>query len=232
MKKLFLGLILTLMMSGCFSFSAHQTAETLPEDSVEWGEGIGYYMFDYKTTEYSYDDNGEETSKEVDKKLSIPYFPETIFRFGLMENLDAGIKISGLISTIEGDLKFRLLKLGDDSSNFSLAVQPAASGMLIGPMSIYKFSGAVIMSKRINQRFVVYGNVKYNYLMVSVEDTNEEGDTSGDNDFFADGNYYTATLGLSIEGKKFWLRPELTYTMNKDWEKLFILPALGFGLRF
>lgn len=62
------------------------------------------------------------------------------------------------------------------------------------------------MSKRINKRFVVYKNVKYNYLMVSVEDTNEEGDTNGDNDFFADGNYYTATLGLSIEGKKFWLR--------------------------
>ncbi len=226
MKKLFLGLILTLMMSGCFSFSAHQTAETLPEDTVEWGEGIGYYMFDYKDYEYD-DETGED--KKVTKSTSLPYFPETIFRFGLAENMDAGIKIYGGIG-IEGDMKFRILSIGDETSNFSVALQPSAAGITIGELTIYKFSAGMIVSKRVNKRFALYGNFKYNYWGITLEDDSEDGED--DMEFLENGNLYSTTVGLSIEGKKFWLRPELTVTLNKDFEKLFLLPALGFGLRF
>lgn len=233
MKKVFnllFAAFVIVLMQGCFSFSSHQTAETLPEDTVEWGEGVGYYMFNYTDENCDYDGN----CSPKDETVSFPYFPETIFRFGLAENMDAGIKVAGVITTVEGDIKFRFLSVGEEQNNFSLAVQPAISGMFLGPATVYKLSAALIASKRINEKFAIYGSFKYNYMAVKVEDDDSdyEDDDSSDSDFFSDGNFYSATIGLSIDGKKFWVRPELTWILDKDLKTWLKMPALGFGLRF
>ncbi len=228
--RLVLAALVVLLMPSCFSFSAHQTAETLPEDSVEWGESVGYYMFTYENKSCDYE--GENCSTK-DESASFPYFPETIFRFGLSENMDAGIKIAGVIASIEGDVKFRIFQTGEENENFSLAVQPAIAGMFMGPATIYKLSAALIASKRMNEKFVLYGSMKYNYMVVKIEDeSSDEEDNSSEADFFGDGSFYSATIGLSIEGKKYWLRPELTWILDKEFKTWLKMPALGFGLRF
>ncbi len=228
MKKktfiLLLSLFALIFMNACVSFSSHQTAEVLKEDQVEWGEGIGYLMFDYDIDTYDADGNKTGTKH---KSTSVPYFPETIFRFGINNNMDVGLKVAGVIANIEVDLKYQVLQIGDKTSNTTISLQPSASGMVIGDFKMYKFGMGLIASQRISERMVFYGNVRYNYLAVGIDDASDDGSNA-----FADGNLYTAALGFSYEGKSFWIRPEATIVLNKDFEKLLILPAIGFGLRF
>ena len=228
-KKTFilaLSLFALIFMNACVSFSSHQTAEVLKEDQVEWGEGIGYLMFDYDID--TTDANGNKTTKH--ESTSVPYFPETIFRFGIDNNMDVGIKVAGVIANIEVDLKYQVLQIGDKTSNTTISVQPSASGMVMGDFKMYKFGMGLLASQRISERMAFYGNLKYNYLAVSISDSSNDGD--GASDAFADGNLYTAAVGFSYEGKSFWVRPEATIVLNKDFKKLLILPAMGFGLRF
>jgi hypothetical protein len=225
MMLLVMSILALTFVSGCYSFSSHQTAEVLDKDQVEWGEGFGYYMFDYTVDTYDENNNVSGTKNET---FSLPYVPETIFRFGITDNMDAGIKLAGIFANIEADVKFQLLQVGDKVSNFTLSVQPSISGLVFGDISMYKFGAGLLASKRINSRVVFYGNIKYNYLMVTVD----ENSTDTGSDAFGDGSLYTTALGFSFEGKKWWIRPEVTVTLNEKFEKLFILPAVGFGLKF
>ena len=232
MKKSILSLFLTLialtLLNSCVSFSSHQTAEVLKENETEWGEGFGYIKFDY---DYTYEDeNGQEKTKH--NSFSVPYFPETIFRFGIAENMDAGIKLAGVIANIEGDIKYQLLQLGNQASNFTLSVQPSISAIVLGPLSMQKYGLAVLASERINSMLVFYGNIKYNFLNVNVDESEANNDDEDVSDAFSDRHYYSITMGVSVEGKKFWLRPEATVLLNSKFKKTLIVPAFGFGLKF
>jgi hypothetical protein len=233
MKKQIISLIMSLFamifISGCLSFSSHQTAEVLKENEVEWGEGFGYYRFDFEVESY---DNQSEVTKTHKESFSMPYFPETIFRFGVAENLDVGVKLAGVIANLQLDAKYQFLNTGDDVQNFSMAVQPFFSGVVFGPFSLYDMGVGLIASQRLNSRFVIYGNFKYHYISFGVNETNSGEENDKFDDAFKYSNNYTITAGASVEGKKWWIRPELTVFLNKEFKKIFILPALGFGLKF
>ncbi len=214
-RKLVASLVLLLglvLLPGCPSFTSHQTAEVLDKDQIEFGAGFGVIKYSW------------ENSDGKDETLTLPYFPEIMFRFGITDNMDAGFKIGGL--SLEGDMKYQLLQLGDKkTSNFTLSVQPSLSYSAV----MWKVALGVVVSQRINEMNVLYANIKYNYWGINIDADSDNADNVGG---LGDGSYLTATIGYSLEGKKWWLRPEVSFAMDTDFDLGFWLPALGFGFKF
>ncbi len=203
---------LLVVLPGCPSFTSHQTAEVLDKDEIEWGQSFSTLVIPYTST----DIDGNKT----EETLTLPTFQETLFRFGFNESMDIGIKVTNFF-WFEGDVKFQLMKSGDDTNNFSLAISPSVTYSAL----LQKYGLSVIASKRMSGKSVLYGSLKYNYFAGL--------DSSNDNmKGFGEGSYFSASAGFSFEGKKWWLRPEVNLVMNNDFEVAFYSPAIGFGFKF
>lgn len=229
--RLFLifGLCLFLL-NGCFSFSSHQTADTVPEGDVEFGTAQGYNVIQYEQEDWSTCDEDYDNCQTEKKEFYWPNFGEMIIRIGLDKDMDMGVKLSGLVTNIEMDLKYRFFTTGGETDRFSLAVQPLGSVMYLGPFKFYKVALGLIASKRVSKMVGFYGNIKYNRFKLDYDDEPVENE-DGDDQYFMNGNAYSATIGLSIEGKKFWLRPEVTFLFDKNWDSNVYFPSIGFGVK-
>jgi len=208
---------LLVVLPGCPSFTSHQTAEVLDKDEIEWGQSFSTLVIPITTHTYDMDGNVTGTKEDT---ITLPTLQETLFRFGFNESMDVGIKVTNFF-WFEGDVKFQLMKSGDDTNNFSLAISPS----ITYSAALQKYGLSVIASKRMSGKSVLYGSLKYNYFAGL--------DSSNDNlDGFGEGSYFSASAGFSFEGKKWWLRPEINLVMNNDFEVAFYSPAIGFGFKF
>lgn len=208
MLRLMLLMVISIVMSGCFSSMSYQTADTLKKGEVEVGAAADAYYLQVVT-------------------------PEFMARAGLGENLDGGLKVYGM-GTLEMDLKFRVSTSGDDSDRFSVALQPNL-GVYIGdsdresnvPM---KFGLGILISKKLGKTVSFYAAGRVNAIK-----TGDHDDDDDDDDYYysSNSNYmeYGGTLGFSFDFKHFWFRPEVT-AMAIGEGFGYIAPGLAVGFKF
>lgn len=112
--RLFAFLFFSLTLTNCISVSSLQTARTLKEKEWSVQTAIGTQSVKFK--EYSDNNDKKELQKTIES-LSLPIV-EFGFRYGLLTNLDAGIKFS-LPGSLSIDAKYMILGKG---SPFALAI--------------------------------------------------------------------------------------------------------------
>jgi len=216
--KLVFSLFLLMLFSSCISVSSYQTADTLEKGDVELALGIGIYP-DVAPIAGGYSEE-EEEEMAADKVM-----PELISRFGLLDDLDMGLKFL-FNSVVELDFKFRFLSFGDDENRFSMAIKPMVSMnfLLADKFALFLLDSArisLLISKNFNKNFGVYTALNYNPNFSS-------GRKTLDDEF---GNpTYSMVLGLSISSENVWFRPELVIA-NIDSE-IFTRPGVAIGLVF
>ena len=92
------------LVSGCANMSSLQTAQTLPPGDHQFVMGGGYFTMPELSQELS------ETTEGEDVVLRAAY-AEFMYRHGIAENFDAGIKLT-LIGTLALDGKYRFVNAG------------------------------------------------------------------------------------------------------------------------
>ena len=215
-----------MVLGGCFSSMSWQTADTIPDDAVEFGMGWSVAKLDrisYTSQE------GEVTEVSDDLEGTIPnLLPDLFMRFGLGDNIDMGLRLHFL--GIHTDLKIRLI----NTDLFSLALAPGLG--YSRPLIVFGEYSAdlpLLLTFKLGKMVKLYlsghGRISGWSMELSTED-DEEND-----------NIHTlgfgANVGLQFGTKTWFIRPEVGYINHffgfedKCREKL-ELSWFNFGLGF
>jgi len=215
--RLFFSLVLLVFFSACFSVSSYQTADTITKGKTELGIGLAVV----KTDNYIAG-SGEGHSTPI---------LEFISRYGVLDNLDFGLKLSGF-EYLDLDFKFRLLSFGSNESKFSMAIKPLISIPTLKDEGNFKTlilnstRLSFLMSKKFNRVLGIYLSLNFHPRLSNTEKENSDpNDSSELKEYLFSGN-----LGLSIEEKSFWFRPELiAIAYNSEFAVTF---GAGIGTKF
>ncbi len=199
-------------LAGCVSMTTFQTAETLNPGTAEIGFAATYF--------------GESEielallESETDGKTYHHIGPELMFRIGITENIDIGLKTTGSGTLADG--KIQLFSLGSKKTKFILSYQ-----LGIGHNMGIELTNGVLATFRASRSFAIYSSFKYNPLFfynVLQED-------------FV--NIISAGGGLEIAFDWIVLRPEVTYIKGLSYtlpieEGTFkgFIPGIMVGFRF
>lgn len=219
------------LASGCFSTSNYHTAETLPKGNTSLGFGWGVTSIESVSTT---DADGNKEEADTSGVPSIPnIIPDVILRFGVTDNLEAGAKF--FLVGAQADLKWRFF----NNDFLHLAVDPTVT--YARPFLVLEetsFALPVMATARISKMFAVYASAKAFAsrwsLPASGEDADEANSGLSDLGLFGIG----ATVGLSIDFKRFWIRPEFNYVdyvigVDDSVEEVgFSYSSFGLGLGF
>jgi len=201
--KLMFSIVLVVSLTGCFSRSSYQTADTLNQGEFEIGAGVTLI----KST--------AEVAGEYDKNKATTYIsPELLLRFGLVNNLDLGLKATG--AGAELDFKFRFLSFGDETNRFSFAIRPFISADFEDDIEVNKAGASLLISKKVSKTVSFYLVGNYHPIKkLHLDDKTSD---------------FSGVLGVSINSKHFWFRPELVISdLNSE---LVIFPGIGMGFTY
>jgi len=218
--KLGTSIILLIFLTSCFSISSYQTADTVPKGDIELGLALSIVKTETDIA------GGEGEDEVIGQKTSnFPVF-EFISRYGLLNGLDFGLKLtsSGLF---DFDFKFRVLSFGDDTDRFAIAIKPMVSiPIVMGdsdnilPFIVYSGRVSLLMSKRFTKVYGMYFALNYSPKL-----------TNGTYEFSdAKESTFSAVLGVSVEEESFWFRPEILVSGYNS--KPAITFGVGAGIKF
>lgn len=219
------------VVGGCFSATSYQLADTVPKGGTDLG--FGFSASTFPKIHYKGEDGQTSSvdSEEVNGTIPNP-LPDILMRFGLGDNLDLGFKLFFL--GIGGDVKWRFLK----TEIFSMAIAPqvyyARPFIIFGQ---YGLSLPVIFTFKIGEMVKIYGNFRGELSGWNLEVVAQSATDEIEDDISTLG--IGATLGVSLGGKNWYVRPEVNYvraliglTDNCREEVALSYFTFGFGFGF
>lgn len=207
-------LSLSVFSAGCPMTSTWTTARTTPPGTSTHTIGIETLAIVDKEAR---DLNGDEDTADAfedEGTVFAPFvFPAYIFRIGLTDRFDLGLKGS-TAGTLQADFKWQIVK----TPAFDLALDPAVQLSLINYVSL-----PVVFAINTGESFSIYLGPRATWVFVFTDD---ETTTAGG---FAVGG----TVGFRISpSRSFSLYPEITWFRSLDPDANGSLATVGIGFSF
>jgi len=161
MKVLVFLIIVATCLSSCSQLGSLQTARTLPPDDIEFGGALYGYGFS----------DQEFVGGELGSYIG-PHF-EILGRYGIADNIDAGIKLSSSLNLlIDGKFQF----LGGQTESFAMAIGPGFEYQFpVGEQqeeTVFRVHLPLYMSYHFNDDNALYLTPRYTLQYVSNDDNN------------------------------------------------------------
>jgi hypothetical protein len=189
--RMLLVFVCAVLLGGCATYSNYQTAQVLDKGEKQFGLGLSY--LDQKS------EQGAEIVYESEKVV----IPEFIFRAGLSERFDFGIKLYTaafvLGAVVDGKYQFLDGETFDSAINFGVGV----AGLEHGGAAFLDFPAGLLMTVNFSEAFSATLVPKVILRRVSADAGSDTG------------LVYGGTLTLAF-GKKSKILPEIGYFEGDD----------------
>lgn len=186
-----LVLLSAVLLGGCATYSNFQTAQVLDKSEKQFG--LGFSFLDQKS------EKGQEVVYETEKV----FIPEFMFRSGVSERFDFGVKLytSAFVLGVVVDGKYQFLD--GDAFDSAIDVGIGLAGLEYGDASFLDFPVGLLMTFNFSDSVSITLVPKVIFRIVSVDTGSDTGLVHG------------GTLTLAF-GRKTRIIPEIGYFEGDD----------------